>query len=74
MKRKKVEINQLYVRLTKRVEHAKDFTKDRWYPVTTHDNICGRIVDNKGLTYLLDLDIIKSNAVAWECKTIKVIL
>ena len=74
MKRRKVAIDQLYVRLTRDVPYAEDFTKDRWYPVTTHDNICGRIVDNKGLTYLLDLDIIKSNAVAWEYKTIKVTL
>lgn len=74
MKRKKVEVDQLYVRLTKDVPYAKDFTKDRWYPVTIHDGICGCIVDNKGLAYLLDLDTIKSNMVTWECKTIKVIL
>lgn len=74
MKRREVEIDQLYVRLTKDVQYAKDFTKDRWYPVTTYDSICGHIIDNKGRIYLLDLDIIKSNMVTWECKTIKVIL
>ncbi len=74
MKRRKVEIDQLYARLTKDVPYAEDFTKDRWYPVTTHGGICGHIVDNKGLTYLLDLDIIKSNMVTWECKTFKVVL
>lgn len=74
MKRKKVEIDQLYVRLTKDVKYAENFTKYRWYPVTTHDGICGSIVDNKGLTYLLDLDIIKYNVVTWEYKTIKVTL
>lgn len=74
MKRRKVETDQLYVRLTKDVSYAKDFTKDRWYPVTTCDGICGHIIDNRGLTYLLDLDTIKSNMVTWGCKTIKVTL
>ena len=65
---------QMYVRLLSEVKYARYFTKGKWYPVTTCLTNCGYIVDDQGGTYLLDLDLIRSNMVAWEHKEVDIIL
>ena len=66
---------QSYVRLKKvPLQLTTKFTKLRWYPITVRLSGCGYIVDDQGGTYLLDLDLIRSNMVSWEYKEVDIIL
>lgn len=66
---------QSYVRLKKvPLQLTTKFTKLKWYPITISSSGCGYIINDQGGTYLLDLDLIKSNMVSWECKEVDVIL
>ena len=65
---------QMYVRLLSGVKYARHFTKGRWYPVTNCLSNCGYIVDDNGYTYLLDLDLIRSNMASWNYREVDVIL
>ena len=65
-------MKQIYVRLLKDVQYTRSFTRGVWYPVTKCSSWSGYIVDDQGGTYLLDLDLVKSNMVSWKYKEVEI--
>tara|TARA_R100000541_G_C1897352_1_gene84039 strand:+ start:72574 stop:72786 length:213 start_codon:yes stop_codon:yes gene_type:complete len=64
---------QTYVRLALSEDYisSKPFTNMKWYPVTEHYGMCGRVVDDKGEAYLLDMDAVKLSP-RWQVKVVEV--
>lgn len=70
-----MKIYQAYVRLTPPEGHGKNkiITSMKWYPVTEHYGMCGRIINNKGEDYLIDMDVVHLSS-NWEVKVVEVTL
>ncbi len=68
-----MKIYQSYVRLTSPEGYGKNkiITSMKWYPVTEHYGMCGRIIDNKGEDYLIDTDAVKLSP-HWQVKVVEV--
>ncbi len=61
---------QIYVRLVLSEDYTSLVTM-KWYPVTECHGMCGRIVDNRGEAYLLDMDAVKLSP-RWQVKVVEV--
>ena len=55
------------------VVHSSPLIAGKWYPVTEHYDMCGRIVDEKGEAYLLDMDAVIISP-RWQVKVVEVSL
>ena len=70
-----MKTKQTYVRLCLSDDYvfSAPLTNMKWYPVTEHYDMCGRIVDEKGEAYLLDMDAVVISP-RWQVKVVEVSL
>lgn len=70
-----MKITQIYIRLNLSQDYIprNPLINRKWYAVTCTNGVCGKIIDEKGDTYLVDLESIESTP-RWEIKRIEVTL
>ena len=72
--RETLKVKQTYVKFVcQDAVYPTPVVVGKWYPVTEHQGMCGRIVDEKGEAYLLDMDAVIISS-RWQVKIVEVSL
>ena len=69
-----MKTKQTYIRfICQNSAYSLPLIAGKWYPVTEHYDMCGRIVDEKGEAYLLAMDAVVISP-RWQVKVVEVSL